>query len=429
MEGDPSRDIDPVVGARVIPRELAMGPPVDAPVAVRIFGPRLGAGFADPRLMADQAKELQDILRARPDTWDVFDSWGSWGYQLDVQVDEDRANLAGVTNENLADTLNAYFSGRYLTTFREKDHTVPVYLRLRPDERVDVAGLDAAYVEGLNGKVPLDSVAKVEPRLAPARIDRRFLQRVVEVRARNEPGYLANDIVKSLLASPEFKEWEAELPPGYWWEVGGELFESQAASPDMQLSFGISLLLIPLLLIIQYSGVVKPIIIIMTLPLALIGAFPGLWITGNAFGFMPQLGLLSLFGVVVNAAIIFIEFADRIIEEKARASDGSGPIVGLTVDEFHECLAEAGQLRLPPIAMTTLTTIGGLLPLALGGGPLWEGMSWLMIYGLAVATVLTLVVVPCLYAIFVETFKVAPVKIERPAGDDPTVGTPVPAAT
>ncbi|GJM23271.1 MAG: hypothetical protein DHS20C15_31860 [Planctomycetota bacterium] len=149
------------------------------------------------------------------------------------------------------------------------------------------------------------------------------------------------------------------------------------------------------------------------LPLALIGAFPGLWITGNAFGFMPQLGLLSLFGVVVNAAIIFIEFADRIVRERAEASDGSGPIMGLTVLEFRACLVEAGKLRLPPIAMTTLTTIGGLLPLALSGGPLWEGMSWLMIYGLTVATLLTLIVVPCMYAIFVETFKVSPVKVER----------------
>ena len=431
-EGDPERDIAPIVGARVIPRELALGPPVDAPVAVRVFGPRLGVGFADVDLMRLQSQKLQDILRARPDVWDVFDTWGSWGYQLDVQVDESRANLAGVTNQGLADTLNAYFSGRYLTTFREKDHTVPVYLRLREDERVDISGLDAAYVEGLEGKVPLDSVGKVEPRLAPARIDRRFLQRVVEVRARPDEGYLANDIVGSLFSSPEFEQWEAELPPGYWWEVGGEMFESKTAQPDMMTSLLISLLLIPLLLIVQYNGLVKPFIIVMTLPLALLGAWPGLWITGNAFGFMPQLGLLSLFGVVVNAAIIFIEFADNIIKEKAQASDGSGPIMGLTVDEFRGCLAEAGQLRLPPIAMTTLTTIGGLLPLAIAGGPLWEGMSWLMIFGLTIATVLTLFVVPCLYAIFVETFKVDPVRLDTKsdggdAAPEPATPAPVPA--
>ena len=104
-----------------------------------------------------------------------------------------------------------------------------------------------------------------------------------------------------------------------------------------------------------------------------------------------------------------VEFADMLIGERSERSDGSGPILGLTVAEFRCCLVEAGQVRLLPIAMTTLTTIGGLLPLALAGGPLWEGMAWLMIFGLIVATLLTLVVVPCLYAVVVENLKVKPI--------------------
>ena len=143
-------------------------------------------------------------------------------------------------------------------------------------------------------------------------------------------------------------------------------------------------------------------IILATLPLALIGAIPGLYFTNNALGFMPQLGILALFGIVLNTGIIFIEFADSVIKDKAEASDGSGPIHGLTRDEFRDCLVEAGKKRLLPIFLTTATTIGGLLPLALGGGPLWEGMSWCMIFGLIVATLLTLLVVPSLYAILVE---------------------------
>jgi multidrug efflux pump subunit AcrB len=176
----------------------------------------------------------------------------------------------------------------------------------------------------------------------------------------------------------------------------------------MALSLSIAILLIILCLVVQYNGWAKPIIIMATVPLALIGAFFGLYVTGNPLGFMPQLGILALFGVVVNTAIIFIEFADTLIKEKSAASDGSGPIVGLTHEEFRECLVDAGKVRLLPIAMTTLTTIGGLIPLALFGGPLWEGMSWCMIFGLALATLLTLIVVPVLYAIFVERFKMRP---------------------
>ncbi len=409
-EGDPVLGIDPVSNARVIPRQLVMGPSVDAPIGIRIFGPRLGAGFADLRVMREQSDRLEAILREQPGTWDVYDTWGSSAYQLHIDVEEDRANLAGVTNLGLAQTLNAYFSGHYITTFREGDHLVPVYLRLPPEQRGSIDEIQATYVEGLHGKVPLDLVADVRPRWEPARIDRRFLQRVIEIRGRTEEGYRANDIVMEMMDSEEFRQWEANIPPGYWWEIGGELFESKQAKGELSLSLAISVLMIILLLIIQYNGIAKPIIIFTTLPLALIGAFFGLYITGNPLGFMPQLGLLALFGIVVNTAIIYIEFADTLIKEKVEKSDGSGPIMGLSIQEFRECLVQAGQVRLLPIAMTTLTTIGGLMPLALAGGPLWEGMAWLMIFGLTVATLLTLIIVPSLYAIFVENFKMSPVK-------------------
>ncbi len=410
--GNSELGIEPVTDARIIPRELVMGPSVDAPIGIRIFGPRLGAGFADLNLMRKQADALKAILRKQPGTWDHYDSWGSSAYQLHVEVDENKANLAGVTNLGLAQTLNAYFSGHYITTFREKDHKVPVYLRLPPEQRGSINELRSAYVEGEYGKVPLDSIAGIQPYWKPAKIDRRFLQRVIEVRARTEPGYMANDIVKNMMAGEEFTQWKENLPPGYWWEIGGELFESKQAKGELSLSLAISLLMIILLLVIQYNGFAKPVIILTTLPLALIGSFLGLYVTGNPLGFMPQLGLLALFGIVVNTAIIFIEFADILIKEKIEACDGSGPIMGMSIQEFRECLVQAGQVRLLPIAMTTLTTIGGLLPLALAGGPLWEGMAWLMIFGLMVATILTLIVVPSLYAIFVENFKMKPVPMK-----------------
>lgn len=408
-EGDDRLGLEPVTTARVIPRELMLGPVVDAPIGLRIYGPRLGAGFADERIMRDEASKLMAIVREHPGTWDVYETWGSPGYRLDVDVDEDRANLAGVSNAAVAQTLNAYFNGQRLTTFREADHQVPVYLRLEPAQRGSLDDLRAAHVEGLTGKVPLDAVASLESGWAPAKIERRFLQRAIEVRARVSEGYSANDVVLEIMDSPRFKAWEEELPPGYRWEIGGSLFESSQSRSELMVAVLISALVIVLLLIIQYNGFAKPLIILTTIPLSLIGALPGLYFTDNPLGFMPQLGLLSLFGIVVNTAIIFIEFAEGLIQDRSRASSGAGPILGLSRDEFRECLVEAAKVRLLPIAMTTLTTIGGLLPLALGGGPLWEGMAWLMIFGLIVATVLTLIVVPVLYAIFVEQLRMSPV--------------------
>ena len=406
--GDDALGLKPIVGARVVPQELQLGPSED-PVEIRV----VGSGFADMTTMRRFADRVKALIRETPGTWDIGDSWGISGYQLRVDVDEESANLAGVTNLDIANTLNAYYSGHKLTTFREGDHQVPVYLRLKRGERASLNGLRAAFVEGTGGeKVPLDAIASITPRWEPAKIERRDLNRVISVSSQVEAGVLGNDVVKSIMQSPEMDRIVSEMPAGFGVEVGGNLEKSNENAVYLAVCLGISVLTIILLLVIQYNGWAKPIIILTTLPLALIGALPGLYFTNNALGFMPQLGILSLFGIVLNTGIIFIEFADLLIKDAAEKSDGSGPICGLTRDEFRGCLVEACKQRLLPIFLTTATTIGGLLPLAMGGGPLWEGMSWCMIYGLVVATLLTLLVVPALYALFVETFRVQPVRIE-----------------
>jgi len=402
--GDAKLGLSAVKNARVVPQELYLGPSED-PVEVRV----IGSGFADMTALRYWASRVKELVRNDSRTWDVNDSWGVAGFQLNVDIDEDRANLAGVTNSNVARTLNAYYSGQRLTTFREADHQIPVYLRLAPQQHGSLEELPTAFVEGLKGKVPLNSIATLNPRWETSRIERRDLNRVIEVRSQVEPGVRGNDVVTQLMSSPEMEKIIAEMPSGFRVEIGGALAESQEGAEQLAVCLSISILTIILLLVIQYNGWAKPVIILTTLPLALIGALPGLYFTGNPLGFMPQLGILSLFGIVLNTGIIFIEFADMLIKRASDDSDGSGPIVGLTRDEFRSCLVDACKQRLLPIFLTTATTIGGLLPLALYGGPLWEGMAWSMIFGLVIATLLTLLVVPSLYAIFVETFRVRPV--------------------
>ncbi|MEM6688229.1 MAG: efflux RND transporter permease subunit [Planctomycetota bacterium] len=415
--GDEERGIKPITGARVTTKRLAMGPPA-APVEIRVSGD----GFADINEVRRIAEEVKQMIRKQPGTWDIADSWGIDSFQLNVDVDAEKANLSGVTNSKVADTLNAYYSGLQLTEFREGDHVVPVYFRVRPEERRELAGINTAYVEGRNGKLPLNSIAKITPSWQPGKIERRDQNRTVEVTAEVEDGISGNDVVLAVWNSDEMKELQSSLRPGYKVEIGGSLEESQDAAANMTASFGISLVSIVLILVIQYNGWSKTLVILTTLPLAVIGAWLGLWATDNPLGFMPQLGLLSLFGIVLNTGIIFIEFADILIENRIRSKRDSGDlldgkIVGLNKQEFHQCLVAAGKQRMLPIFLTTATTVGGLVPLALSGGPLWEGMAWLMIYGLLVATLLTLYIVPCLYAIIVEAFGVKPV--EDPAASEP----------
>lgn len=402
--GDDSLGIKPIVGARVVPVKLALGPPAD-PLLLRV----IGNGFADQKVLRKKSQELEAIVRAQKETWNVHNSWGVNGFKVRVNVDEDRATLAGITNSQVARTLNSYYTGLKLTDFREGDHQVPVYFRLRPDERTSIRGLLEAFVEGDKGKVPLSALAAFKFSWELAKIQRRDMNRVIEVSARMEPGVSGNDVVSRVLKSPEFKKLEESLPTGYWIEPGGSFAESQDAAGQMGISFLASFLLIILCLIVQYNGWAKPMVILATLPMALAGAWLGLYLTDNALGFMPQLGILALFGIVLNTAIIFVEFADIVIAEKSRSlgserSTDSKSIAGLSREEFRECLISAGQQRMLPIFLTTATTVGGLIPLAYSGGPLWVGLAWCMIVGLLLTTVLTLFVVPAIYALFVESF-------------------------
>jgi len=387
-QGIESLGLSPVVGARVVPVELALGPPAD-PVVLRV----MGTGLADANELRRVANQVKSIVDAEPDTWDVNDSWGVPSQQLFVDVDADRASLSGVRNAEIADTLDAYYSGKLLTMYREGDRQIPVYFRLNPESRQSPAAIKDAHIESRVGKISLAAIASVKPQWRLESIDRRNGNRTIEVRSRVNFGASGNDITSRVFNSEAMEELRTELPPGFRIEIGGALEESMKAQWKMFRSFGMSFIAIILLLIFQFNSLARTSIIIVTLPLALVGALFGLWITGNAFGFMPQLGVLALFGIVLNSAILFVEFADIVM--KKNTSGRAGP---LTRDEYHTAIVDAARQRLMPIFLTTATTVGGLVPLALAGGPLWQGLAWLLISGLTFATALTLFVIPVLYS-------------------------------
>lgn len=391
-----------IPGARIVARKLDMGPPVDSPIAVRLLGDDI------PTLRAHAAR-IKDVLRSAEGTWDVHDSWGLDGYQLAVDIDEDKANLAGVSNAAVAQTTNAFFSGLLLTTFREGDHQVPVYFRLPWDQRNKLEAVAAVYAEGRHGKVPLDAVADIEPRWVPAKIFREKMDRNLEIRARVREGRLPNVVLAEVM--PKIEGIRRSLPPGYRLEIGGEQEETVKSQKNMSKAFGISILLIVFCLIVQYNSFVKPLIILLTLPMAAIGALFGLLITGRPMGFMANLGLLSLAGVVLNDAIVLIEFVTGLVREKLErgeglATEGEKSCSGLQREVFRECVTRGARMRILPILLTTLTTVGGMLPLALAGGPLWEPMAIVIIFGLLMATMLTLLVLPSILTAFVEYFGV-----------------------
>lgn len=373
---------DQLPGVRIDVRSFRLGPYIANPVEFKLGGP-------DHAVLREKAEEIMAIFRRTEGTYSPFHDWYNDASVYEVAIDYGTANLAGVTNESIAATMDTMISGGKLTTYREGDHLVPVMLRIKKDLRPNVLdGLGQLYVDGIRDKVPLDSVAELTSTRQPACIARLDTIPTVSVGSQCMPGYLSNNV--SAVVLPEVESILEELPSTYKLTIGGELEQTTESSEKIGAAFAISGVLILLVLIAQYNSVIKPLIVLSTVPLALIGALLGLFSTGWALGFMPSLGIVSLAGVVINNAIMLIDF----IEENLRRGQG-----------LTDAIAEAGSTRLKPIVLTTLTTIGGLLPLALLGGPMWAGMSWAMIFGLALSTGLTLLVIPTLYAFCYDVFK------------------------
>lgn len=369
-----------IPGARIDVRRFVLGPPVKNPVEVRLIGNSANE-------LRTKAEELIGIFRKTPGAADPQSNWKNPSYEVEVKIDPDGANLAGVTNMDVANTLNGLISGRRLTTYREGDHLVPVFLRMQDAERKRLTDLSRIYVNGRSGKVPLASLATLEPGWQPAVIARRNQRRTVTVGGQAQAGFLANQVTTSM--EKDLEELVATMSPGSRWEYGGEMEESTKGQAKLAAAFALSGILILLVLISQYNSFAKPIVVLAAVPLSLIGALVGLFTTGWALGFMPMLGIISLAGVVINNAIILIDFIETGVREGK---------------ELRTAVAEAGRLRMKPILLTTLTTVGGMLPLAIFAGPMWAGMAWAVIFGLALSTALTLLVIPTLYTLCVERF-------------------------
>lgn len=227
-------------------------------------------------------------------------------------------------------------------------------------------------------------MAQVELDWGPARILRRDRFRTIAVEAELAPGVTAAGVAAEL--RPWLEERQAEWPNGTFYEFGGEVESSRTATDSIAEKLPIGAMAILLLLVVQFNSLRRPLIILMTIPMSLIGVIFGLTITGSHFGIMTFLGVVSLAGIVINNAIVLI---DRIDLEREEHSP-------------QEAILEAGRRRLRPVLMSTLTTSGGLLPLWLGGGLLWAPMAITIIFGLLAAALITLCVVPVLYSLLMR---------------------------
>ncbi|MBW2161417.1 MAG: efflux RND transporter permease subunit, partial [Deltaproteobacteria bacterium] len=359
-------------------RLLGNGPPVTKPVEVRISGKDVDRTFE----IADTVKQW---LNDRDDTRNVGDDWGPRVKKLVIEVSEDQARRAGVTNEDVATSLQTFLSGYETTQYREDDKIIPVVLRSVAEGRRNIDRLGTLSVFSQDGSsVPLTQVATANLEWESSEILRRDRYATITVDSEVIEGVTAFDVIAEL--EPWLEEQKAEWGIGYRYEFGGEVEGSGKANQSIQDKLPIAGMVIIMLLVWQFNSLRKPVIVLATILFALVGVAIGLVVMDSYFGFMTLLGIVSLAGIVINNGIVLI---DRIDIEQSE--NGLSP---------PHAVIQAAQQRFRPIMLTTATTIASLIPLYAGGDAMWEPLAVAIMFGLAFSTMLTLGFVPLMYSLF-----------------------------
>jgi multidrug efflux pump subunit AcrB len=365
----------PNISARV--KKMFLGPSDAKTIKIQVKGP-------DKKVIYQKAQQIMDLLHQVPNTINIRNDWENLIVKIDVKIDQHRAKRASLTSSEIADALQTYFSGAQITEYREGDEIIPIILRAQESERNNLDKLRTlnVYSEKTGKAIPLFQVATFVPVNQFSVIHHEDMFRTISIEARNTD-MAAEDLQKVI--DKKIQMLAADLPVNHEIFYGGAIKESKAAQIALSASMPMVIGFILILLVAQFNSFRKAAIITLTMPLSFMGAVIGLLVMQAPFGFMVTLGLYSLAGIIINNAIVLI---DRInIEVQSGKTQ-------------YQALVDACLTRLRPIAMTTITTVMGLLPLLISKDPLFYGMANVIAFGLGIGTILTLAVVPVLYSTF-----------------------------
>jgi len=321
----------------------------------------------------------------------VQNDWFAESPEVKLKIDPDRANLAGITNHDVAESTAAATTGIAVTTLREDNQQIPVIARLRAIERAQLSDVENLYVYSSQGpqKVPLRTVSSVVNQMVTGRIRRQEHFRTIGIHVYPQPGVLASEVLKEAL--PRLTRFQKNMPPGYRMQIGGEQAKQETGFANLTAVLVISIVGIYAALLLQFGDAIKPLLVLAATPYGVAGALICLALMGSPFGFMAFLGIASLIGVIVSHVIVLFDFIEEMHEKG---------------EPFEQAIRDAGIERLRPVIITVAATILALFPLASHGGPLWQPLCYAQIGGLAVATFITLLLVPVLYSIAVLDLKI-----------------------
>lgn len=365
-----------------------MGPPTGAPVTIELSGESYD-------VLEQLMRVVKERIRGIPGLVNLDDDYVVARPEINILVDKERAALLGLNTQVIATNVKAAIRGIEAGVYREGNDEYDIVVRLPIERRKDLYALRNLVVSGLGGRhVPLSSVADIELSAGLGTIVRSDQKRVITIEAEAE-GRLANDVLRDVQTTLA----DMKLPQGYNIRYRGESEEQTEAQVFLTEAFITAIMLIALILVTEFNSLFKPFIILSSVILSTMGVFIGLMLTQTPFGIiMTGIGVISLAGVVVNNAIVLLDYTIQLRNRGLSAM---------------ESLIQAGIIRFRPVMLTAITTILGLIPMAVGisydfrsGGwqtatessAWWGPMAIAVIFGLAIATVLTLVVVPAMMA-------------------------------
>lgn len=357
---------------RLVARRLEQGPPIAAPVEVRLYGDDLDALY-------EAAERVSSRLRDIEGTADVRHDMGPGAPVIALNIHDPRLASLGVSRRALSSHLAGQTLGYDAGTYWARAEATPMVVRAPGGHRLDLRQLANLPLAAGEGPEPtLSELAVQHVSWQPAALSHRNGRRVVRVTAQLAEGAAFSSVLSTL--KPELDGLAGDTR----WELGGLAEGSGEANASLISALPLGLALLIAFLLAEFNSYRRTLIIGVTVPLAAVGVIPGLLFADQPFGFMSMLGVVALVGIVVNNAIVLIDVLDQQLREHG---------------DVDLAIAQGLARRVRPVLLTTVTTVAGLVPLAVSTSPLWPPLAWAMISGLVASTLLTLLVVPALYRV------------------------------
>lgn len=365
--------------ATIFASSISLGPPFPYPVMIRVSG-------SDDAEVKEYAQKVRAVMNNHPDVTMTRLDWLEQSNAVKVTIDNDKLLQMGLTRQTVSIALQAQVSGYTAATYLEGDQDIGIVFRLDPEERADITRLASISIPTAKGAVPLAQVADISYASEDSIIWRRNLRPTITVSGAIVPGVTGNDVTMQVYE--ELADLRAKMPSGMSIEIGGALEESIKSLGYLVKPIPIMLILIMIILILQTQDIRKLLVIMLTAPLGIIGVIIGLLIFNSPLGFMAELGVLALTGTIIRNSMVLVDQIQQHLDA------GMQPF---------EAVVESAIVRFRPIMLAAFTTVLGLIPMF--ASQFWNAMAVAIACGLTVATILTLVVLPVLYAIVFKVRK------------------------